>query len=72
MGRADSRPSLPEIDCPTMALCGRQDALTPPHLHEELADAIPNATLVILPRCGHLSTLEQPAAVTAQLRVWLA
>jgi pimeloyl-ACP methyl ester carboxylesterase len=72
MGRADSRASLTGINCATMVLCGRQDALTPPHLHEELAAAIPNATLIILPRCGHLSALEQPAAVTAQMRVWLA
>jgi pimeloyl-ACP methyl ester carboxylesterase len=72
MGRIDSRPSLPAIACPTLVLCGRQDALTPAHLHEELAAAIADATLVILPHCGHLSPMEQPEAVTAQLRAWLA
>jgi pimeloyl-ACP methyl ester carboxylesterase len=71
LGRADSRPSLAAISCPTLVLCGREDALTPPDLHEEIAAAIPDATLVELPRCGHLSPLEAPAAVTAQLRFWL-
>ncbi|MGF1622964.1 MAG: alpha/beta fold hydrolase [Rhodomicrobiaceae bacterium] len=72
MSRIDSRPSLAAINCPTMVLGGRQDALMPPHLHEELAAAIPNAALIILPHCGHLSPLEQPVAVTTQLRAWLA
>jgi pimeloyl-ACP methyl ester carboxylesterase len=71
MGRPDSRPSLAAIACPTLVLCGRQDVLTPVELHEEMAAAIPDATLVILPRCGHLAPLEQPAAVSAQLRIWL-
>ena len=71
LNRADSRPSLAAIACPTLVLCGRQDVLTPVELHEEMAAAIPDATLVVLPRCGHLSPLEQPAMVTAQLAAWL-
>jgi pimeloyl-ACP methyl ester carboxylesterase len=72
MGRPDSRPTLAAIACPTLVLCGRQDVLTPVELHEEMAAMIPDATLVVLPRCGHLAPLEQPDAVSAQLRVWLA
>jgi pimeloyl-ACP methyl ester carboxylesterase len=72
LGRIDSRPSLTAIACPTLVLCGREDALTPPTLHQEMAEAIPEATLVVLPRCGHLSPLERPDAVSAQLRAWLA
>ncbi len=72
MTRSDLRPELGKIACPTLVLCGRQDALTPPPLSEEMAAAIQGATLVVLPRCGHLSTLERPDAVTAQLRTWLA
>lgn len=71
LARPDSRPLLPRIDCPTLVLCGRQDQLTPPALHEEMAAAIPNATLVVLPACGHLAPLERPQAVTAQLVAWL-
>jgi pimeloyl-ACP methyl ester carboxylesterase len=71
MSRPDSRASLPAISCPTLVLCGRQDAPTPVALHEEMAAAIPDATLVVLPNCGHLAPLERPRVVTAQLRIWL-
>jgi pimeloyl-ACP methyl ester carboxylesterase len=69
--RIDSRPTLAAIACPTLVLVGRQDRLTPLDRHEEMAAAIPGATLVVLPDCGHLSPLEQPAAVTRQLLAWL-
>lgn len=71
LGRPDSRPLLASIRCPTLVLCGRQDQLTPPSLHEEMAAAIPEATLVVLPNCGHLAPLERPEAVAAQLLAWL-
>ncbi len=71
IGRPDSRPDLPAISCPTLVLCGRDDALTPPHLHEELAEGIPGARLIQIDRCGHLSTLERPEAVTPAMRAWL-
>ena len=71
IGRPDSRPDLPSISCPTLVLCGRDDALTPPYLHEELADGIPGARLHQIDHCGHLSTLERPEAVTRAMRAWL-
>ena len=69
--RPDSRPTLAAIAVPTLALVGRQDALTPVALHQEMAATIPGAALVIVEQCGHLSPLEQPQAVTAALRYWL-
>lgn len=71
MTRIDSRPHLPAIRCPTLILCGRQDALTPPALHEEMAALIPGARYALIEECGHLSAMEQPQAVTALLRLWL-
>ena len=71
MGRPDSRPHLRAIACPTLVLAGREDQLTPPELQLEMADAIPDATLVLVPRCGHLAPLERPEAVTRQLLAWL-
>ncbi|HYF87044.1 alpha/beta fold hydrolase [Azospirillum sp.] len=71
INRADSRPGLAAIRCPALVVCGRQDALTPPALHEEMADAIPSARLVLVEDCGHLSAMEQPQAVTALMRDWL-
>ena len=66
-GRADSRPALAAIECPTLVLVGDGDRLTPPKLSQEMAAGIPGARLVVVPDCGHLSTLEQPQAVTTAL-----
>ncbi len=72
MDRPDGVPGLAAIACPTLVVCGRDDALTPPAQHAALADAIPGARLAVVEQCGHLSALEQPVAVTALLRDWLA
>ena len=69
--RPDSRERLGEIACPTLVAAGRQDALCPVELHEEIASAIPRAALVVVEDCGHLSSMERPQAVTALLRYWL-
>jgi pimeloyl-ACP methyl ester carboxylesterase len=71
MSRADSRPLLPTIRCPALVLVGAQDEATPPALSDEMAAAIPGARLVKVPDCGHLSTLEQPQAVTQELVAWM-
>ena len=71
MGRPDSRPGLSAIGCPTLAIGGREDALTPPELLAEIAGAIPGARHVIIEECGHLPPLERPHAVSALLRQWL-
>lgn len=71
MGRKDGRGDLHAIRVPTLVLCGREDILTPPVLHEEMAVAIPGARLVIVEDAGHLAPLERPRAVTAVMRYWL-
>lgn len=71
IGRPDGRGDLAGISCPTLVLCGREDTLTPVGLHEELAGGIPGASLRVVERCGHLSTLERPEEVTDALREWL-
>jgi pimeloyl-ACP methyl ester carboxylesterase len=72
IGRADSRPTLARIGCPTLVLCGREDALTPLALHEEIHAGIAGSSLVVIERCGHLSTLERPDEVNDAVRRWLA
>jgi pimeloyl-ACP methyl ester carboxylesterase len=71
LARADSRPSLAAIAVPTLVLVGEQDQLTPPDLARELAAGIAHAQLVIVPECGHGSTIEQPQAVNQALQEWL-
>jgi pimeloyl-ACP methyl ester carboxylesterase len=72
MGRPDGRPDLARIACPTLVLVGRQDALTPVALHEEIAAGIPGSRLVVIEDSGHLTTLERPEPVNAALEEWLA
>lgn len=69
--RPDYRPVLPQIAVPTLVLVGDQDALAPVEAATATAAAIPDAELVTVPDCGHLSTLEAPVAVTAALQRWL-
>ena len=60
-----------EYGVPTMVICGRQDALTPPEHSQEMAVAIPGLRLPVIEDCGHLSTMERPQAATALMRQWL-
>jgi pimeloyl-ACP methyl ester carboxylesterase len=71
IGRADSRPDLAAIACPTLVVVGDGDELIAPENSVEIADGIPGARLVTVAECGHLSTLERPAQMTAALTEWL-
>lgn len=70
--RPDAAPLLPTIQCPTLVLCGRDDAWSPPAQHEAMQALIPGATLSIIEHCGHMCTMEQPQAVNAAMAAWLA
>src|SRR5688572_23772547 len=71
IGRADSRPHLEAIGCPTMVVAGRDDQLMPVAVLKELADGIPGARLEIIEDCGHMASLEQPDEVLALFREWI-
>ncbi len=71
MSRPDARPLLASIRCPTVVLVGDGDQLTPPDLAREISAGIHEARLVVVPDCGHLSTVERPTAVNAALAEWL-
>ncbi len=66
--RVDSTRDLPGIDVPTSVVVGADDALTPPALSRTMAAAIPGATLVEIPRAGHLSNVDAPDAFDRALR----
>lgn len=71
MSRPDSRADLPKIECPALVLVGEGDTLTPPKLSEEIAQGIPGSRMVVVPDCGHLSTIEKPDAVNRALVEWM-
>ncbi|HEV8656561.1 MAG TPA: alpha/beta fold hydrolase [Candidatus Limnocylindria bacterium] len=69
--RPDSRRDLPTIDVPTAVVVGEQDAITPLEMSQAMSDAIPGATLSIIPGAGHLANIEAPTAFETALRAWL-
>lgn len=71
LGRPDARPLLPQITCPTLLLCGREDGWSPPQRHAEMQGEIAGSTLVIVAHCGHMSTMEQPDAVSQAMTRWV-
>jgi pimeloyl-ACP methyl ester carboxylesterase len=64
----DTRDLLPRIHVPTLLLWGDDDRRSPLSVAEQLRDAIPDASLVVIPEAGHVSNLEQPARFDAAVR----
>lgn len=57
----DLRPSLANINVPTLIIAGEKDLLMPIEDAQELERLIPDARLVVIPHAGHLLIHEQPA-----------
>lgn len=72
INRIDGRADLKKYDLPALVLCGRQDALTPLELHDEMTSLIPNAKQVVIEDCGHLPPMEHPNQTANALKAWLA
>ena len=53
---------------PTLILCGDDDKLTPVRNSHLMADALPDAELVVVPGAGHMVMLERPSVLNAALR----
>ena len=71
MHRSDSTPLLGQVTVPTLVITGEEDQLIPIDESRAIAAAIPGATLVVIPRAGHLSNLEQPNAFNDALNAFL-
>ncbi len=71
LGRPNATPLLTGIQCPALVLTGRDDAWSPPARHLDMAQLIPKSELVLVPKCGHMSTMERPDEVIAAMRRWL-
>jgi pimeloyl-ACP methyl ester carboxylesterase len=71
IARPDARPHLASLGCPVLVMCGEEDLLTPPERSREIAALARRSTLVTVPRCGHMLTMERPEAVNQALLAWL-
>lgn len=63
---------LHKIDLPTLILNGEEDLATTMEKSLKMHDAINGSLLVTIPRSGHMTPVEEPAAVNAALEEFLA
>jgi 3-oxoadipate enol-lactonase len=71
ISQIDTTARLPQLKVPTLVIAGELDVGTPPAMAKTIAQAVPGATLVLLPEASHFSVLEQPQAFTACVSDWL-
>ena len=70
--RRDGADVLRQASGPVLILCGEHDVLTPLADHLQMASLVPGCMFVRVAESGHMTPIEQPGAVTAALRAWLA
>lgn len=71
LNRPDRTALLGTITVPTLVLCGHEDSWSTLQRHRQITARIPGSVLVDIPECGHMCTLERPAALSQALRAWL-
>lgn len=72
LGRADMRAALPNLKMPTAVVVGEEDYAAPVAMAEALHKGIAGSTLTVLPKARHLTPLEVPDIIAAELDRLLA
>jgi len=62
---------LDQLGMPTLLVWGNNDVITPPDVGEEFRDALPNAELHFIDKCGHAPMIEHPQAFNEIMLGWL-
>jgi pimeloyl-ACP methyl ester carboxylesterase len=70
-GLVGIEPRLAELDVPAFVLWGEDDAFVPASVAERLGDALPRASIALLPGCGHFLLEDAPETVAPLLFQWL-
>jgi 3-oxoadipate enol-lactonase len=71
-GRSETCSSLPNLEIPTLIICGREDTVTPLDQSKAMHEAIEGSILHIIEKAGHVSNLEQPEAFNSILEEFLS
>ena len=73
LNRPDAEPVLRSMQCPTWLICGHDDAWSPFERHEVMSRMVPQQWVGLkgIADCGHMSTMEKSAEMTALLAAWL-
>jgi pimeloyl-ACP methyl ester carboxylesterase len=69
--RPDMVEPMRRVAVPTLLVVGAEDTITPPECLERAEQILPNARLLIVPRCGHMTPLEDPATFNAAVLAFL-
>jgi pimeloyl-ACP methyl ester carboxylesterase len=69
--RPNFTPLLPKIDCPTLLIVGRQDAISTVAEMNALSRAIQGSRIVEIDSAGHVSPMESPLEVTTAMAEFL-
>jgi pimeloyl-ACP methyl ester carboxylesterase len=68
--RVDLTPRLAELTLPVLVVTGDDDRIVPTAESVRLAEELPNASLAVLPACGHVAQEECPAALMRAINDW--
>jgi len=68
----DLRHAIATLTVPTLVIVGEEDRVTPPAAAVEVAGALADGRLVVIPEAGHLPMLERPQDVNDHLRAFVA
>lgn len=60
------------VDVPTLVVSGEEDEVSPPAKARAIHERLPRSELVIVPRAGHMSAIEQPREVNEAIRAFLS
>ena len=72
LGAADTRRALASFTMPVAVVVGDEDYATPVAMAKHLHAAIPQSTLTIIPGARHLTPIEFPDRIAAELRALFA
>jgi len=67
----DARDLLASVRTPTLIIAGGSDRFTPLHLSERLVEALPDATLEVVPEATHFGLLEYPGEIAKAIEAFL-
>lgn len=69
---ASQSATLESISVPVLLVTGDQDGVAPAANVQAMAERLANASMVVLPGCGHWTTLEQPQRCAEELEAFYA
>jgi pimeloyl-ACP methyl ester carboxylesterase len=70
IAEADLAGALHRVGVPTLLIWGERDERSPLSVARQFERLIPDATLVVIPNCGHMSNLQRPQEFNEAVRAF--